>query len=226
MNIRSVCAPGSPGGVHLEDEVLLEPLHLHSCQCRHFRSINLVGHCGEGEFSFFRRWRNKYFLRSGVRSAQQAGDELHKAPHPPLCHPPSCKPSEAHHRQRNGGKQQESQSLKFKTSSVPPQDLREFYDPDTVDLMQWIDQNSEPDDAFSGSMQLLAGVKLCTGRTLTNHPHFEDKALRDRTKELYQMYAKVGDAGQEVGQDMFLQSGQPIGRPHKPEEIQRILCDP
>ena len=72
-----------------------------------------------------------------------------------------------------------------------PQDLREFYDPDTVDLMQWIDQNSEASDAFSGSMQLLAGVKLCTGRTLTNHPHFEDKNLRDRTKELYQMYAKV-----------------------------------
>ena len=47
------------------------------------------------------------------------------------------------------------------------------------------------DDAFSGSMQLLAGVKLCTGSTLTNHPHFEDKALRDRTKELYQMYGKV-----------------------------------
>ena len=72
-----------------------------------------------------------------------------------------------------------------------PQDLREFYDPDTVDLMQWIQQNSKPEDAFSGSMQLLAGVKLCTGRTLTNHPHFEDKHLRDRTKELYQMYAKV-----------------------------------
>jgi len=71
------------------------------------------------------------------------------------------------------------------------EDLREFYDPDTVDLMQWIEQNSGVDDAFSGSMQLLAGVKLCTGRTLTNHPHFEDKALRDRTKELYQMYGKV-----------------------------------
>ena len=52
MNIRSVCATGSPGGVHLEDEVLLESLHLHSCQCRHFRSINLVGHCGEGKFFF------------------------------------------------------------------------------------------------------------------------------------------------------------------------------
>merc|ERR1719402_663975 len=71
------------------------------------------------------------------------------------------------------------------------EDLREFYDPDTVDLMQWLQQNTDPADAISGSMQLLAGVKLCTGRTLTNHPHFEDKHLRDRTKELYQMYAKV-----------------------------------
>lgn len=35
---------------------------------------------------------------------------------------------------------------------------------------------------FAGSMQLLAGVKLCTGRTLTNHPHFEDSSLRERTK--------------------------------------------
>ena len=31
-------------------------------------------------------------------------------------------------------------------------------------------------------MQLLAGVKLCTGRTLTNHPHYEDSSLRERTK--------------------------------------------
>lgn len=35
---------------------------------------------------------------------------------------------------------------------------------------------------FAGSMQLLAGVKLCTGRTLTNHPHYEDKSLRERTQ--------------------------------------------
>lgn len=64
------------------------------------------------------------------------------------------------------------------------EDLREFYDPDTVDLMQWIQQNTEQADAISGSMQLMAGVKLCTGRTVTNHPHFEDKNLRDRTREV------------------------------------------
>ena len=33
-------------------------------------------------------------------------------------------------------------------------------------------------------MQLLAGVKLCTGRTITNHPHFEDKQLRERTLQV------------------------------------------
>ncbi|KAG2469663.1 D19L3 mannosyltransferase, partial [Polypterus senegalus] len=43
---------------------------------------------------------------------------------------------------------------------------------------------------FAGSMQLLAGVKLCTGRILTNHPHYEDKILRDRTQQVYQIYAR------------------------------------
>jgi len=69
-------------------------------------------------------------------------------------------------------------------------DLREFYDPDTVDLMQWLQQNTDKDAVISGSMQLMAGVKLCSDRTVTNHPHFEDLDLRMRTKELYQMYAK------------------------------------
>lgn len=37
---------------------------------------------------------------------------------------------------------------------------------------------------FAGSMQLLAGIKLCTGRVLTNHPHYEDKDLRERTRQV------------------------------------------
>uniref|UniRef100_A0A7N4PCX8 Dpy-19 like C-mannosyltransferase 3 n=1 Tax=Sarcophilus harrisii TaxID=9305 RepID=A0A7N4PCX8_SARHA len=69
-------------------------------------------------------------------------------------------------------------------------ELREFYDPDTVELMNWIKSNTPKKAVFAGSMQLLAGVKLCTGRTLTNHPHYEDKGLRERTKEVYQIYAK------------------------------------
>uniref|UniRef100_A0A7M4E7Z7 Dpy-19 like C-mannosyltransferase 3 n=1 Tax=Crocodylus porosus TaxID=8502 RepID=A0A7M4E7Z7_CROPO len=69
-------------------------------------------------------------------------------------------------------------------------ELREFYDPDTVELMNWIKSNTPETAAFAGSMQLLAGVKLCTGRILTNHPHYEDKSLRERTKQVYQIYAK------------------------------------
>ena len=34
------------------------------------------------------------------------------------------------------------------------QDLREFYDPDTVDLMQWIEQNSGVRELFVSSKQL------------------------------------------------------------------------
>ena len=36
----------------------------------------------------------------------------------------------------------------------------------------------------------LSGVRLCTFRPVTNHPHFEDQSLRQRTKELYQMYGQ------------------------------------
>uniref|UniRef100_A0A4W4H278 Dpy-19 like C-mannosyltransferase 3 n=1 Tax=Electrophorus electricus TaxID=8005 RepID=A0A4W4H278_ELEEL len=69
-------------------------------------------------------------------------------------------------------------------------ELREFYDPDTVELMTWISSRTPTRAVFAGSMQLLAGIKLCTGRVLTNHPHYEDQALRERTRQVYQIYAR------------------------------------
>lgn len=69
-------------------------------------------------------------------------------------------------------------------------ELREFYDPDTVELMEWIRLKTPKRAVFAGSMQLLAGIKLCTGRVLTNHPHYEDQALRERTREVYQIYSR------------------------------------
>ncbi|KAM9860715.1 protein C-mannosyl-transferase DPY19L3 [Aulostomus maculatus] len=69
-------------------------------------------------------------------------------------------------------------------------ELREFYDPDTVELMTWISTKTPKRAVFAGSMQLLAGIKLCTGRVLTNHPHYEDNDLRERTKQVYQVYAR------------------------------------
>ncbi|XP_072178333.1 protein C-mannosyl-transferase DPY19L3-like isoform X2 [Diadema setosum] len=87
--------------------------------------------------------------------------------------------------------------------------LREFYDPDTVELMNWISQQTPKTAVFSGSMQLLAGVKLCTGRRLTNHPHYEDKRLRDNTVKLYQYYARrsaqdVYDIHRAIGTDFII----------------------
>jgi len=50
--------------------------------------------------------------------------------------------------------------------------------------MEWITASTPATAAFTGSMQLLAGVRLSTWRPITNHPHFEDKGLRDRTREV------------------------------------------
>ncbi|XP_049905956.1 probable C-mannosyltransferase DPY19L3 isoform X2 [Epinephelus moara] len=85
-------------------------------------------------------------------------------------------------------------------------ELREFYDPDTVELMTWISTKTPKRAVFAGSMQLLAGIKLCTGRVLTNHPHYEDKELRERTKQVYQVYARqspedVYDILRSIGAD-------------------------
>uniref|UniRef100_A0A3Q2W1A7 Dpy-19 like C-mannosyltransferase 3 n=1 Tax=Haplochromis burtoni TaxID=8153 RepID=A0A3Q2W1A7_HAPBU len=85
-------------------------------------------------------------------------------------------------------------------------ELREFYDPDTVELMTWISTKTPKQAVFAGSMQLLAGIKLCTGRVLTNHPHYEDKDLRERTRQVYQVYARrspeeVHDILKAIGAD-------------------------
>lgn len=50
---------------------------------------------------------------------------------------------------------------------------------------RFVGSTKTPESAvLAGSMQLLAGVKLCTGRVITNHPHYEDEELRDRTKQV------------------------------------------
>ncbi|XP_027231749.2 protein C-mannosyl-transferase DPY19L3 [Penaeus vannamei] len=71
-----------------------------------------------------------------------------------------------------------------------PEEMYEFWDPDTVELMEWIQSYTPPTAVFAGSMQLLAGVKLCTNRHITNHPHYEDGWLRNRTHQVYQIYGR------------------------------------
>ncbi|XP_069777957.1 probable C-mannosyltransferase DPY19L4 isoform X5 [Narcine bancroftii] len=69
-------------------------------------------------------------------------------------------------------------------------ELQEFYDSDTVELMNWIKRQTPTAAVFAGSMQLMGTVKLCTGRTVTVHPLYSDRDLRKRTEEIYQVYSR------------------------------------
>jgi len=67
----------------------------------------------------------------------------------------------------------------------------EFHDPDTVQFLEWITENTAQTSVFSSSMQVASMIRLSTNRAITNHPHYEDKRLRDTTFDVYQMYAKI-----------------------------------
>jgi len=70
---------------------------------------------------------------------------------------------------------------------------QEFYDPDTVEMLEFIQKSTKHSSVFSGTMQVMSMVKLSTNRAVTNHPHYEDKKLRDKTFDVYQIYAKIED---------------------------------
>ena len=65
-------------------------------------------------------------------------------------------------------------------------------------VLLFFSENTPPDASFTGSMQLLAGVKLCTDRHITNHPHYENKFLRERTKQVTRG-VRNGARGPSVG---------------------------
>jgi hypothetical protein len=66
-------------------------------------------------------------------------------------------------------------------------DQGEFSDPTMEAMMEWINKNTNKNDAFVGSMSIMANVKLSTDRPIVNHPHYEDIALRNRTKYIYSL---------------------------------------
>lgn len=67
-------------------------------------------------------------------------------------------------------------------------------------------------------MQLLAGVKLCTGRTLTNHPHYEDSGLRARTRAVRALRGTWEGPGTRWGACPGLRPRPLIG--HRPQVYQ------
>lgn len=61
----------------------------------------------------------------------------------------------------------------------------EYNDYTQESMMNWINKNTGLNDAFVGSMPLMANVKLSTNRPIVNHPHYEDVGLRNRIKNIY-----------------------------------------
>ncbi|CAL9690750.1 unnamed protein product [Knipowitschia caucasica] len=68
-------------------------------------------------------------------------------------------------------------------------DLQEFYDPDTVELINWIKTQAPMAAVFAGSPLLLGTVKMCSGSIVTSLPLYSDITLLRRTEDPFQVYA-------------------------------------
>ncbi|OWF50081.1 probable C-mannosyltransferase DPY19L1 [Mizuhopecten yessoensis] len=58
------------------------------------------------------------------------------------------------------------------------------------ELVEWVQTKTPKRAVFAGPMPTMATIKLCTGRPIVNHPHYEDAGLRERTKDVYTMYSR------------------------------------
>lgn len=58
------------------------------------------------------------------------------------------------------------------------------------ELVEWVQTKTSKRAVFAGPMPTMATIKLCTGRPIVNHPHYEDAGLRERTKDVYTMYSR------------------------------------
>ncbi|XP_020620076.1 probable C-mannosyltransferase DPY19L1 [Orbicella faveolata] len=66
----------------------------------------------------------------------------------------------------------------------------EYNNPEQEALVEWINTETPKNSVFAGAMPTMATVKLCTGRAIVNHPHYEDVGIRERTHKVYQIFSR------------------------------------
>jgi len=90
--------------------------------------------------------------------------------------------------------------------------MGEYQNVDLEQLIDWINNNLSKTAVLAGTMPTMANLLLSTGRPIVNHPHYEDVALRERTKQVYMMFsrhspAEVAVALQNLKVDYLVLSG-------------------
>ncbi|KAI3380506.1 hypothetical protein SNEBB_011104 [Seison nebaliae] len=73
-----------------------------------------------------------------------------------------------------------------------------YENPEMEELFNWVNENTEKNAIFAGSMNVMANLKLSTNRRLFNHPHYENVQLRNRTYHLYKFYGLNTDVNKWV----------------------------
>ncbi|CAJ0941106.1 unnamed protein product, partial [Mesorhabditis belari] len=68
--------------------------------------------------------------------------------------------------------------------------IGEYMNPEQELLFNWINEQTPKNAVFGGTMPVMANVKLSTLRPITNHPHYEDVGIRERTLKVYSMFSK------------------------------------
>lgn len=58
--------------------------------------------------------------------------------------------------------------------------------PALQDCMRWADEHAPADAVFASDMSLTAALRLSSGRRVVNHPHYESREARRRTRLVYE----------------------------------------
>lgn len=97
----------------------------------------------------------------------------------------------------------------------------QYHNADLEDLLHWVNTETAPNSVFAGPMPTMANLMLSTGRPVVNHPHYETKEIRRRTKLVYSVFSRR--SAQSVYESLLklkinylvLDSGQCFQRPRK-----------